>query len=78
MNEILKTHKYHPIIIWNKNRVAHMNVFQRAMDGGYSTFFRFMSEQFVKTHEIYLEKIKKAYNLDAILQSFLEPSMPDE
>lgn len=78
MNEILKTHKYHPIIIWNKNREAHMNVFTKAMDGGYKSFFRFMAEQFMKTHEIYLGKIEKAYNLDAMLSSFLEPSIQDE
>ena len=78
MNEILKKHKYHPIIIWNKNREAHMNVFKKAMNGGYKSFFNFMVDQFIKTHEIYLKKIGKAYNLDIILDSFLEPSTQDE
>ncbi len=78
MNEILKMHKYHPIIIWNKNREAHMNVFEKAMEGGNKSFFRFMVDQFIKTHEIYLSKLEKAYNLDTILHSFLEPSIKDE
>ena len=78
MNEVLKSHKYHPMIIWNKNREAHMNVFTRAMDGGYKNFYQFMAEQFVETHEIYLGKIEKAYNLDKIFQSFLRPSILGE
>lgn len=78
MNEILKIHKYHPMIIWNKNREAHMNAFTKAMDGRYRSFFQFMGEQFIKTHEIYLKKIEKAYNLDTMLSSFLEPSIQDE
>lgn len=78
MNLILKTHKYHPIIIWNKNRETHMNVFEKAMLLNKKSFFRFMADQFEVTHEIYLKKIDKAYNLDAILNSFLEPSIKDE
>lgn len=77
MNAILKTHKYHPIIIWNKNREAHMNVFTKAMEGGYKTFFRFMADQFIKTHEIYLKKIEEAHNLDRMLDFFLKPSIQD-
>ncbi len=78
MNEILKTHKYHPIIIWNQNREAHMNVFIKAIEGRDRSFFQFMVGQFVKTHEIYLKKIEKAYNLETMLKSFLEPSVEDE
>lgn len=78
MNEILRQHKYHPIIIWNKNREAHMHAFTKAMVGGHKAFFRFMVDQFVKTHEVYLKKIEKAYNLDTMLHSFLEPSAQDE
>lgn len=74
MNEILKTHKYHPMIIWNKNREVHMNVFAKAMDGNKNSFHKFMVDQFIHTHEIYLAKIDKAYNLDNIISSFLEPS----
>ena len=55
-----------------------MNVFTRAMDGGYKNFYQFMAEQFVETHEIYLGKIEKAYNLDKIFQSFLRPSILGE
>jgi len=74
MNEILKTHKYHPIIIWNVNRQAHMNAFEKAANGRLNPFFKFMSEQFIKTHEIYLKKIDNAYNLDTVMESFLKPS----
>jgi Fic family protein len=76
MNEILKTQRYHPIIIWNINREAHMNAFAKAIEeGNQKTFFKFMADQFIKTHEIYLAKIEKAYNLDIIMNSFLEPSI---
>lgn len=78
MNEVLKMHKYHPMIIWNKNREAHMNVFLKAMDGGYKPFFRFMANQFEETHEIYLAKIEKAYDIDKMLHSFLQPSLHDK
>ncbi|OGZ78138.1 MAG: hypothetical protein A2358_02195 [Candidatus Staskawiczbacteria bacterium RIFOXYB1_FULL_37_44] len=75
MNEILKMHKYHPIIIWNKNREAHMNAFVNAMEGKKKSFFNFLSEQFIKTYEIYLEKIEKAYNLEHMMDFFFKPSM---
>jgi hypothetical protein len=78
MNEILKIHKYHPIIIWNINREAHMNAFVNAMEGNKKSFFNFLSEQFIKTYEIYLEKIGKAYNLQNIMESFLKPSIENE
>ncbi len=78
MNEVLKMHKYHPMIIWNKNRDAHMNVFTKAMGGGYKSFFRFMAEQFEKTHETYLGKIEEAYDIDKMLQSFLQPSVHND
>jgi Fic family protein len=74
MNEILKIHKYHPMIIWNKNREVHMNAFARAIDGNKKSFHKFMVDQFIHTHELYLAKIDKAYNLDNIMHSFLEPS----
>lgn len=74
MNEILKAHKYHPMIIWNKNREAHMNVFTKAIEGNKNSFHKFMVDQFIHTHELYLAKIEKAYNLDNIMRSFLEPS----
>jgi Fic family protein len=77
MNEILKTHKYHPMIIWNKNREAHMNAFEKAIDGKKDSYFNFLSEQFEKTHEIYLEKIQKANNLEEIMSFFLKPSIGD-
>lgn len=78
MNEILKIHKYHPIIIWNINREAHMNAFVNAMEGKKKSFFNFLSEQFIKTYEIYLGKIEKAYNLENMMESFLKPSIGNE
>ncbi|MDO8582112.1 MAG: Fic family protein [bacterium] len=78
MNRLLEMHRYHPIIIWNKNRTAHMGAFKKAMDGGYQSYFKFMADQFVRTHEIYLEKIQNAYNLEDTLRSFLKPSRLNE
>ncbi|MBI4600204.1 Fic family protein [Candidatus Uhrbacteria bacterium] len=72
MNEILKVHRYHPMIVWDKRRQAHMHVFERAMDGSMYQFFKFMAEQFVKTHERYLEKIEKTYNLEEQMDYFLK------
>ncbi len=74
MNEILKLHKYHPIIIWDSQRRAHLNAFEKAMDGKNHSFFTFMEEQFTKTYDVYLEKIEKAYNFDEQYKYFLKPS----
>lgn len=74
MNEILKMYRYHPIIIWNTRRKAHMHVFERAMDGSMYQFFKFMAQQFSETHALYLEKIGKAYNLEEQMSYFLKPS----
>lgn len=78
MNEILKTHRYHPMIIWNSNREAHMSAFAKSMVSGHEKYYSFMANQFVKTHEIYLKKIEKAYSLDSIMSSLLEPSIHDK
>ena len=74
MNEILKRHRYHPMIIWNRRRKAHMHAFNRAMDGHMTSFFKFMAEQFSETHEMYLKKINKAFNLQEQVNSFLKAS----
>jgi len=74
MNRILKDHKYHPIIIWNKRRQAHLTAFSKRMEGRSEDYYKFMEEQFIKTHEIYLEKIEKAINYEVILNHFLSPS----
>jgi len=74
MNKILKDNRYHPIIIWDKRRVAHMNAFKRAIDGKDESYYKFMEEQFSKTYEIYLDKIKKAYDLEEIHDYFMKPS----
>lgn len=78
MNEILKSHRYHPIIVWNRRRQAHMHVFERAMDGSMYQFFKFMAEQFIETHKLYLEKIEHAYNLEQQMSYFLKPSQHDK
>lgn len=74
MNRILKDHRYHPMIIWNKRRQAHMTAFKSFVKGQGEKYFKFMGEQFIKTHEIYLEKIQKAFNLENQMNYFLEPS----
>ncbi len=77
MNEILKSYRYHPMIIWNRRRQAHMHAFERAMDGSMYQFFKFMADQFIETHEIYLKKIEQAYNLEQQMSDFLKPSQYD-
>ncbi|PIZ73502.1 hypothetical protein COY07_02015 [Candidatus Peregrinibacteria bacterium CG_4_10_14_0_2_um_filter_43_11] len=74
MNRILKDHRYHPMIIWNKRRQAHMTAFKSFGKGQNEKYFKFMAEQFTKTHEIYLEKIQKAFDLESQMKYFLEPS----
>jgi Fic family protein len=74
MNRILKDHKYHPIIIWNNRREAHMTAFKKRLDGRVEDYYKFMEEQFVKTHEIYLKKIEKAIDYEKLTMLFNEPS----
>lgn len=74
MNRILKDNKYHPMIVWNKRQKAHMTAFQKMVDGKAHYYYKFMEEQFVKTHEIYLNKIKDAMDYERLSQKFLEPS----
>lgn len=78
MNKILKAHHYHPMIIWNKRRQAHMTAFKNFSEGRGEKYFKFMAEQFVKTHEIYIEKIQKAFDLEKQMKYFLEPSEYNE
>jgi Fic family protein len=74
MNKILKDHRYHPMIVWNRRREAHMSVFKSFSQGKREKYFKFMAEQFIKTHEIYLAKIQKAFDLQEKMNFFLEPS----
>ena len=74
MNRILKENKYHPIIIWNKRRQAHMSAFKKRYEGKAEYFYKFMKEQFIKTHEIYLNKIEDAMDYDRLSRLFLKPS----
>jgi len=74
MNDILKRHRYHPIIIWNKRGQSHLHAFKKAVDGKQEYFHKFMADQFEKTYEIYLEKIERAYNLEKQINYFMQPS----
>ncbi len=75
MNNILKQHRYHPIIIWDNNREAHMNAFAKAIDGSSNKYFRFMAEQMKITYDIYSKKIKKAREIEKnIADTFFTPS----
>ena len=74
MNRILKDHRYHPMIVWNKKRVSHMHAFRQRMEGRSEYFHYFMLEQFVKTHEIYLAKLTKAMDANKLVDYFFTPS----
>ena len=75
MNKILRDARYHPIIIWNKNRDAHFNAFQNAvLQGSTRPILRFMNEQYKKTYDYYLEKIGPAEQFDILYKKFLSPS----
>lgn len=74
MNRILKDHRYHPIIVWTKRHGAHMAAFAKRMEGRSSHFYKFMNEQFVKTHEIYLDKLNKAIEASKLIEGFFVPS----
>lgn len=74
MNRILKDNRYHPIIIWNKRHKAHMNAFAKRMEGRSVYFYKFMYEQFLKTHEIYLGKLNKAIATSKAMEEFFSPS----
>lgn len=74
MNQILKDHRYHPMIIWNSRRKAHMNAFTSYGRGKRAVYHAFMIDQFVKTHEIYLQKIHNAFQFEQLSDFFLKPS----
>jgi prophage maintenance system killer protein len=74
MNKILKDQGYHPMVIWNKNRQAHLTAFESYLRGKEETYFKFMADQLIKTHEVYIEKIQKAFDLEKQINYFLEPS----
>lgn len=74
MNYILQQHRYHPIIVWNKRTQAHLSAFRKYIEGKSEYYFKFMAEQFVKTHEIYIEKIEQAVNIDEQMAYFMKPS----
>lgn len=74
INKILKDHKYHPMIIWDKKRKAHLAAFEGYNKTKGRKYYKFMSDQFVKTHQIYIEKIQKAFDLEDQLNYFLKPS----
>ncbi len=74
MNRILKDHRYHPMIVWNKKQREHMTAFAKRMEGRAEHFYRFMYEQFVKTHEMYLEKLNRAIIASRLVQEFFTPS----
>ncbi len=78
MNEILKKHRYNPIIIWDRRKAAHMHAFEKAMDGNMYKFFKFMADQFCETHKTYLTKIEKMYDPDEVMNKFLKSSDHNE
>jgi len=73
MNAILKEHKYHPIILWNQQRKAHLNAFKNGMDGQMHKYVNFMISQFEKTHKIYLKQLVSLTSIEEQISHFLAP-----
>lgn len=74
MNNILKKHKFHPIIVWNSRREAYFSSFEKAMEGNQNAYMKLMIDQYVRTYEIYLKRLEPAISFDTQLQQFLVPS----
>jgi Fic family protein len=74
MNKILKDSKYHPIIVWNKNRKAHFGAFERASGGYRTAIHQFMITMMLQTYTIYLKKIEPAKTFSELVSHFLSPS----
>ena len=74
MNEILKRHRYHPIIIWNRNRKAFFSAFERAMEGKIIPYLKFMFKQYKNTYSTYIEKLSKAIETEKRIGEFFKPS----
>lgn len=74
MNEILKQHRYHPIIIWQQNRQAYFASFKKAMENKKMPYIKFMFEQYKKTYSLYIEKLNKAIKTEKQIREFFKPS----
>ena len=59
MNRILQDSGYPPIIIWNQNRARHLNVFKKRMDGRPEYFYRFMTQQMMKSYNFFQKKLSE-------------------
>lgn len=55
MNQILVDHAYYPIIVWSHNKTAHNTAFIKHMEGMPSRYYKFMSNQLLKTYHEYLQ-----------------------
>lgn len=74
MNRVLKDHRYHPMIVWNKNHESHKSAFLKRMEGRDGDYYNFMGSQFIKTHKIYLAKLERAQVANRQIESFFKPS----
>jgi len=74
MNKILNDHRYPSMIIWDNRRNAHMSAFASFINGRGQKYFKFMTEQFIQTYELYLEKIRKSLDFKCQLNCFLKSS----
>ncbi len=75
MNKVLKDNRYHPIILWDRRRLAHFNAFTKAAEGYLRALLEFMIEQYKETHTVYLKKIVEAKSLAEQIDMFLSPSL---
>lgn len=51
-----------------------MTAFAKRMEGRSAYYYKFMYEQLVQTHEIYLGKLNKAIVASKVLAEFFTPS----
>lgn len=61
MNRILQDNGYPPMIIWNQNRAAHMNAFEKRMDGKPEYFYKFMINQMIKSYKFFQQKLNDVH-----------------
>jgi len=74
MNKIFKSNHYHPMIIWNSGQDAQINAFFKASEGRMENFYKFMINQYMKTHKSYISKIDNAFKVEELASSFMNPS----
>ena len=73
MNWLLKRARYHPLIVWRRNEVAHKNAFINSIERLHP-FMTFMISQYKKTYTTYEQKLSQAITQAKGLNDFLSPT----